>query len=410
MDKVDYKTVLREKQYMKLVCANFINRFGDSLDTVAYMWLVYSITGKASWTAIIYAFNKLPTVLLQPFVGPWIEKLNKKRVMYVVDLIRGFLVLILVVMLHYQMVNKYYLVIFTLITSTVETLRLPSSMVFLSKVLKKEYYRYGVSFNSSVVTCAELIGYACSGILIAQCGVTFVILIDGVTFFGSALLIMLIHAAEEKSKQVSGESYFNRLKKGIGYIKGKRIVLNFCIMAIVVNALLVPFNSMQVPLVNKELGARSSIISIINTLLLVGMIVGSFVTPKITKKLSINQSVLIAGELIGISYICMGLTYLFSEQYVLLLCICVLESFVFGFGISVINTLLSVQFMSCVEEDYLSRVGALFNAGGSGITPIMSWIVGGIAGALRVSNIFLLFGVLCSAFFMLLKLFRLQLQ
>ena len=92
------------------------------------------------------------------------------------------------------------------------------------------------------------------------------------------------------------------------------------------------------------------------------------------------------------------------------LVICIIESFVFGLGISVINTLLRVQFMSCVEETYLSRAGALFNAGGSGITPIMSWIVGVVAEVWCVSNIFLVFGILCTTFFMLIKFLRLQLQ
>ena len=143
---------------------------------------------------------------------------------------------------------------------------------------------------------------------------------------------------------------------------------------------------------------------------LIGMIVGSFITPKITKSLSINRSVLLSGELRGLSYISLGMTYLITDQYLLLLLVCIIESFVFGLGISVINTLLRVQIMSCVEETYLSRAGALFNAGGSGITPIMSWIVGVVAEVWCVSNIFLVFGILCTTFFMLIKFLRLQLQ
>ena len=65
----EYKKLLNETEYIKLLIANIINRFGDSIDTIAYMWLVYALTGKASLTALIYAVNKIPTVLLQPITG-----------------------------------------------------------------------------------------------------------------------------------------------------------------------------------------------------------------------------------------------------------------------------------------------------------------------------------------------------
>ena len=39
--------------------ANAINRFGDSIDAIAFSWLAYQITGSAVWLAMIYAFNAI---------------------------------------------------------------------------------------------------------------------------------------------------------------------------------------------------------------------------------------------------------------------------------------------------------------------------------------------------------------
>ena len=41
----------------------------------------YAVTDSASRSAVIFALNQLPSVLLQPFAGPLVEKMNKKRVM-----------------------------------------------------------------------------------------------------------------------------------------------------------------------------------------------------------------------------------------------------------------------------------------------------------------------------------------
>ena len=68
-EKIGYRDILRQKEYMKLIGANLINRFGDSIDAIAFTWLVYAVTGSAAWTTLIFALNQLPTVLLQPFAG-----------------------------------------------------------------------------------------------------------------------------------------------------------------------------------------------------------------------------------------------------------------------------------------------------------------------------------------------------
>ena len=71
------------------------NRFGDSVDAVAFGWLIYALTGSGEWLAVILGVNYLPTVLLQPFTGAWVNYLNKKWVMVLCDFGRGLLVMLI---------------------------------------------------------------------------------------------------------------------------------------------------------------------------------------------------------------------------------------------------------------------------------------------------------------------------
>lgn len=91
--KIGYKDILKQKEYMKMILAALINRFGDSIDAIASTWLVYEITGNAAWSAIIFGINKLPTVFITPLAGAWVEGGNKKSIMVVTDLIRAVCVL-----------------------------------------------------------------------------------------------------------------------------------------------------------------------------------------------------------------------------------------------------------------------------------------------------------------------------
>ena len=47
-EKVGYRDIMRQKEYMKIIVANLINRFGDSIDSIAFTWLVYAATGSVA--------------------------------------------------------------------------------------------------------------------------------------------------------------------------------------------------------------------------------------------------------------------------------------------------------------------------------------------------------------------------
>ena len=60
--KIGYKDIFRQREYMKMILAALINRFGDSIDAVAAAWIVYEISGNAAWSAVIFkAFNASAT-------------------------------------------------------------------------------------------------------------------------------------------------------------------------------------------------------------------------------------------------------------------------------------------------------------------------------------------------------------
>ena len=66
--------------YVYLLTSNIINRCGDSLDTILFTWLVYLLTNSAGWSAIIFGINQATSVIIQPFIGPLVENMNKKKV------------------------------------------------------------------------------------------------------------------------------------------------------------------------------------------------------------------------------------------------------------------------------------------------------------------------------------------
>ena len=129
--KQKYIQVFKNKNFMKLFIADIISRFGDSLDAIVMTIIVYSITQSASWSALIFAVNKLPTIFIQPLAGAYIEKKNKKMIMVISDLIRAGLVGIIATQLMFATLTRWDLLIITFLISIVEDVYKRQTMTYI---------------------------------------------------------------------------------------------------------------------------------------------------------------------------------------------------------------------------------------------------------------------------------------
>ena len=410
--KIGYRDVFTQKEYCKIILANIISRFGDSIDAIAFTWLVYQVTGSASWSAIIFALNQLPTVLVQPFAGAFVENVNKKHLMVITDLLRGILVAGLAALYYFDQIQPWILVVFVLIISSVEAFHIPAGMAVIPKLIKPEYYSYATSLNSTVCRLMELVGMGLSGVVIGLFGIHTAFYIDAITFFGSALILQFLkleESAREKTP-LNVKVYVETLIGGAKYLKSQPVIRNFCFLGIVINAILVPINSLQSPLVSEVLGQGTELLSVFSIALSVGMGVGSFIFPKISERTPVREMTVGTGILMGVSIFSYPLGSLFKENIVAIYALTIIASFVLGACASLIMSALSVQFVKVVKEDYMARVGAIFNASSTAAIPVTSVIVSIAVAQISTAQIMLVSSILCVILFVLIEVIRLQLE
>ena len=178
-----YRILKGQNQFIKLIIANVINRLGDSIDSIAFTWLVYELTHSALWSTIIFGANILPTILVQPFAGALVEKMNKKWIMVSCDVTRGLLVAFIAFAYINSILNPWMLLTITILNSIVESLRVPSGIAIVPSLLREDSYSEGLALNATLSRMMELIGLAMAGLIIGLLGISGAILIDAITFF-----------------------------------------------------------------------------------------------------------------------------------------------------------------------------------------------------------------------------------
>lgn len=396
VQKVSYRDILKQKEYMKMIIAALINRFGDSIDAIAATWLVYEITGSAAWSAIIFGINRLPTIFVTPLAGAWVEGRNKKNIMIITDLLRAVCVFYVATSYLLGILQPWMLVITNFTISTVEAFRGPANTALTPKVLEKKYYSHGMSLLSTLSSIMELVGTAVAAGIIATIGISGAIYIDMITFILSAFVILFLKVKEinlQKQKFATKE-YFETFTDGINYLKNERVISFFLLLTLFMNAVLVPCNSLQAPLVSEIFSGGAEVLSIMSISTTVSMLLGSIVYPKLDGKLSGKMLFFVCGLGIGIYYVGVIICQPLYTSKIFMYVMVAFFTAILGFCIAIACAFLNVEFVRRVDEKYMARVNAVSMSVSMASLPIVSFAIGGLVSYVSTALIFIFAGVL----------------
>ena len=380
-NRANYSKILKESEYRKLLFSNLINRFGDSVEAIAFTWVVYQITNSAAWSAIVFALNMLPNVIVQPFAGAIVEKMNKKQVVIATHFLRALLITLFIILFELGYVNPLILSCFTLIITTVESFNLPAGTAFTAQVIKREDINAGISLNSVFTNAASLVGSGAAGFIIAKFGVEAAMFIDVSTFIIAAILIGLIKEAsntvsnDTDSTKNNSSGYIKMLKEGIVYVFKTPVLRNFCIICITLNCMLIPLSALKAPIVNDIFGMGSELLSFAGIFSSIGGIVGAVLLPYISKILSPLRITILGTFLLIIGMTCIPAGRLVKGNAILSYTLISASFFIMVSAASLVIGIINIQFMKCVDHNYMARASAVFNSSVIASVPIGSFIV-----------------------------------
>lgn len=385
-----YKRILKNRNYMYLQIANCINRIGDSIDAIALSWLAYAVSESAAISAINYAINFCPTVFLQPLMGAYIAKRDKKRIMFIADIIRFVIIGVLAYKVYDNSVTTSWILVSTALMSCVETLRQPASSTIIPLIVEKDDYQEAISFSSSVNRISELIGSALSGVIISVFGVYAAILTDAISFLLSGLLIGMIHTKEVISNSIKQSSFFTNLKQGFKYTLSNRALLLITIIAAFANLILIPFNSLQSVLISDVYSGNVMLLSLISVALSLGGILGGVIYPKASHMFKTKFIMLSVFVITGLYY-CLLIVASYMNILVIIFVISI-SSFIIGIVTSVASCHITTLVMVRCDQQYLSRVASLFGAISAAFIPLGSLVVAILSNFMEVKILFIVVG------------------
>lgn len=180
--------------YIYLLVGLGISQLGNWVYLIALNVVVWQTTHSFAAVATLYVIGPTMRILCSFFVGSYVDRLNKKSIVVIADIIRG--VLICVMPFAQDVFIMYALVALTSIAGAFFS---PSSTYLVAVHVHEEHRLRFNSLHATLNSGAFIIGPALAGVIIAMYHVDAAMWLNGITFFiCAALLSRLPHDAQEK--------------------------------------------------------------------------------------------------------------------------------------------------------------------------------------------------------------------
>ncbi|NPA91404.1 MAG: MFS transporter [Chloroflexi bacterium] len=183
-----YRDVLRRAPFRRLWLGQVISRFGDGFYWLAIMLGVSQLTGGSiraiGLVSILFLLPQIPIGLLG---GPMVDRLNRRQVMLVSDVVRVFTTLACV--LAYLQGSVLLLYAMALIQSVISGLFVPAKNAIIPQLVEERDLLVANTLDMTTQVAAMIFGPALAGITIERWGIPAGFVVDALTFLLSALFI-----------------------------------------------------------------------------------------------------------------------------------------------------------------------------------------------------------------------------
>lgn len=383
-----YSNLWKEKNYVKVMLANVITRLGDGIDTIAFSWLVYVVTGSTVLTASIYGVNMIPNLTIGLVSGVICQYANEKIVMFICDIGRCLCVFLIAFLFMNHQLETWHLFVITFINSSFEAFRTPCEASIYPKILSNDNLDKGIAFKQSLVSGANFIGLIIAPICIALFGLQGALLMDALSFAICGFIILTMYSSKKITNyRMTFNQCFQDLFDGFNYMKKDQFLTKILIIFCIVNALFVPIQSFQAAYMKDILQMNTTGISIFSISFLLGNVLISPFLPKL--KNIFKGRKLIVYSIIFISIMMIIYTILpqfsLSKRYIML----AIVSLMIGASICIINYPIQLTLYKRIEMKYQSRIQSICGTCAMAITPISAFIAGLISYYLSIQTIYL---------------------
>jgi len=383
---------LRHRNFRLFWFGQLVSLIGSWMQNIGQAWLVLELTHSSFKLGVVSALQFLPMLFLSFFTGPFIDYLDKRKI--IIGTQTSFMVLafILAILDWTGMVRYWHVVILAILLGIVNTIDMPSRQSFLVEMVGKEDLMNAIALNSSIFNAARAVGPAIAGLLIAATNTATCFFINGLSFMAVLWSLSLIKVETVPRKEPPSYRILEDIGIAIRYIKNTPIVMTTILIVAAVSIFGMNFNVL-VPVFSKmELNRDAAAFGFLMSSFGVGALLGAISLAFLSRYGPRPDFLLGGGMFFSLFLLLIGL----QKSYVLTAILLALAGWSMVTFMGMANTTVQLN-----TEDHLrGRVMSIYMLTFVGFSPFGSLFAGLMASLITAPLTFALGGLVCGIVFL----------
>lgn len=250
-------TVFKNESFSKLWLAQIVSECGNHLNYIALMTFLYNKTHNLLNVSLLLIIKAITRIIFSPISGAITDKYNKKNIILITDLVRGFIIILLII--SFNVISIYILI---LILTIMEVLFRPAMSTILPELVTDKNLYKANSVISVTFDFISVIAPIVGGAIVSLSGYVCALSIDSATFFISFFIILFVKYKNNNNKIKDKDKDNYNFKYKFNIILKEIINNKIIFLLIVINTMLMlcggALNVLLVPISN-EMGKKMSL-------------------------------------------------------------------------------------------------------------------------------------------------------
>jgi MFS family permease len=362
---------LQHRNYRLFFSGQTVSLVGTWITRIATSWLVYRLTGSVFLLGVVGFFGQIPTLVLAPFAGVWVDRWNRHRILVITQILSMLQSVGLAVLTFAGIITVTDILLLQVAQGIINAFDTPARQAFVVEMVEdRADLPNAIALNSSMVNASRIIGPSVGGILIAAFGEGWCFALDAISYVAvlASLLAMRVDARKLPQR---GTRVISELMAGVHYVGRFPPTREALLLLALVATMGMPYTVLMPAIASEVLHGGPHTLGYLMTSSGVGALAGAFYLASRRSVLGLGRAMVIATSTFGAGL----LAFSFSRR--LWLSILILPFVGGGMMVEMASTNTILQ--TIVEDDMRGRVMAFYTMAFLGTAPLGSLLAGFVA-------------------------------